>query len=59
MVLLAVRYRAPEVLALGLIMDLLWLPDTVLSTAPLFTLGALLLVWGLEPLRNEFLLGRS
>jgi hypothetical protein len=57
--LLAFRYRAPEVLALGLIMDFLWLaPSTfgILSALPLFTLAGLVLVWGLEPLRSEFLL---
>ena len=71
MVLLSVRYAAVEVLVLGLLMDFLWFtPVTLLGTAssglgglsglvhslPLFTLVALILVWGLEPLRNELLL---
>jgi hypothetical protein len=55
MAILAVRFRAWEVLAVGALVDLLWLPAG-LTPLPLFTLAALILVWGLEPLRNEFLL---
>ena len=54
MTFLALRFRAWEVLALGASMDLLWLPEKFLyDPLPLFTLGALLLLWGLEPLRKE------
>lgn len=53
--LLALRWRAWEVLAIGLWMDLLWLPGIFFSHLPLFTLAAIALVWGFEPLRREFL----
>lgn len=56
MVLLSLRFRAWEVPFLGLLIDFLWLPSGPLFSAiPLFTLAGLILVWGLEPLRNEFL----
>ena len=56
MALLALRFRAWEVLVIGVAMDFLWLPsDSLIFPLPLFTLGALILVWGLEPLRNEIL----
>jgi len=56
MVLLALRFRAWEVLIIGVVMDFLWLPsESLIWPLPLFTIGALLLVWGLEPLRNEML----
>lgn len=51
-VLLAIRWRAWEAILLGLFMDLLWLPA---SGFPLFTIGAIVVVWALEPLRLEFL----
>ena len=53
MILLTLRFRAWEVLLLGLVMDFLWLPGLFLYPVPLFTVGALILLWGLEPLRNE------
>ena len=56
MVLLALRFRSWEVLVLGMWMDFLWLPsESFIYPLPLFTLGAIILVWGLEPLRNEIL----
>ena len=56
MIALSIRYRAIEVLGLGLLVDLLWLPyDTFWYSFPLTTLLALILVWGLEPLRLEFM----
>ena len=59
MTALAFRYRAPEVLAIGLFTDFLWLSPVAGGIAvPLFTIAALVLVWGLEPLRNEFLIAR-
>jgi len=55
--ILALCYRAPEVLAIGVLVDFLWLPVGDLFVAlPLFTIAALVLVWGLEPLRSEFLM---
>lgn len=55
-VLLALLYPAWEVLFIGLLVDFLWLPfGGAIQPLPLFTLAALLLVWGLEPLRREFL----
>lgn len=55
-IMLSLRWRAWEVLFLGLGMDLLWLPGASLfAHVPLYTLGALMLVWGLEPLRRRLL----
>lgn len=57
--LLALRYRAWEVIVLGMLVDFLWLPSgTLFETLPLFTIAGLILAWGLEPLRSEFLLRR-
>ena len=50
--LLSLRWRAFEALALGLGMDFFWLP---VGHVPLFTLGAILVVWIMEPIRREFL----
>jgi hypothetical protein len=56
MVLLSLRYAAWEVPLIGVAMDLLWLPaGWLVHPFPLFTVGALLLVWGFEPLRRQFL----
>lgn len=56
MLLLSMRFRAWEVLFLGLLIDFLWLPSVgYLHPVPLFTVGSILLVWALEPLRREFL----
>jgi hypothetical protein len=56
-VLLALRFSAWEALFIGLAMDLLWLPTgSLLHPFPFFTVGALLLVWALEPLRRQFLI---
>lgn len=53
---LALRFPAWEVIALGVFIDLAWLPVHI-STAgfPLATTIALILVWGLEPVRRELL----
>jgi hypothetical protein len=52
----ALRYRAWEMLFLALMIDFAWLPEvSLLHSVPLFTLVALLLVWGLDPLRKEVL----
>lgn len=55
-VLLSLRWRAWEAIALGLFMDLLWLPPGAgFHELPLFTISAIVVVWALEPLRTEFL----
>lgn len=55
-VILALRFPAWEVIFLGLFMDLAWLPQHVSADGfPLATALALLLVWGLEPVRRELL----
>jgi len=55
-VLLALRFRAWEAIVLGLFMDLLWLSSgSFFHGFPVFTIGAILVVWALEPLRVEFL----
>lgn len=53
--LLAFRYPASEVLLTGLLVDFLWMPPGFLHPLPIFTIAGLILVWGLEPLRKEFL----
>jgi hypothetical protein len=54
--LLALRFRAWEAIVLGVFMDLLWLPpDSIFHGIPLFTIGAIVVVWAFEPLRSEFL----
>jgi len=59
MIILALRYRAWEVLVLGLLVDLLWFPGLSQGVFPLFTLAGLALVWGLAPLRREFLIEKE
>ena len=57
MALLAVRFRAWEVLGIGLLVDFLWLPTgSFFFPLPLFSIAGLFLVWGPEPLRTQFLL---
>ena len=53
MVLLSMRFRAWEVIVLGLITDFLWLPGI---RPPLYLLAAIAIVWAFEPLRKELLL---
>jgi hypothetical protein len=50
---LSLRYRAYEVLVIGLLADFLWQPAG--AHIPYFTLGALVAVWIFEPVRTEFL----
>lgn len=52
---LAIRWRAWEVLAIGALADLMWFPTTILWGIPVATLLAVSLLWLLEPLRNELL----
>ena len=51
-VILSIRFDAWEVVAIGLLVDFLWLPP---STVPWFSLCALSIVWLLAPVRAEFL----
>lgn len=57
--LLSLRWRAWEVIAMGFFVDALWLPSTAFFGIPFATLIGVALVWFLEPFRNELLLGRS
>lgn len=52
---LSVRYRAWEVIVIGLLLDVLWTPSVTSFAVPTATIASLALVWGLEPLRREFL----
>jgi len=49
---LALLWRAWEAMVIGLLIDLVWSP---FHAAPLFTIGAIVAVWALEPIRKEFL----
>ena len=58
-ILLALRYRAWEAVLIGALIDLVWLPSGPgIHVLPIFTILALVVVWGLEPLRAQFLLSR-
>lgn len=52
-ILLAVRFRSWEAIALGLLMDFLWLPGL---HVPLYLITSIVIVWAFEPLRGELLL---
>ncbi len=58
---LAARWRAWEVVAAGMLMDFLWMPASFsflsFHSLPLCTIIAIVLVFGLEPLRRQLLLG--
>lgn len=54
-VLLSLRWSAPECVVLGFLVDMLWLPGMMPVSFPLFTIASIIIVWGLEPLRHEFL----
>ncbi len=54
-VVLALRFRATEAIVLGLLIDVLWLPAGFPAALPVYTILAVVIVWGLEPLRLEFL----
>lgn len=55
MIVLSLRFRAFEVIGIGFFMDMLWLPAAMPESWPLFTIISIIIVWGLEPLRLEFL----
>lgn len=52
---LSLRYRAWEVLFLGLLTDFMWMPEHVWYAVPYATILAILIVWLSEPLRSAFL----
>ncbi|MEN9561364.1 MAG: hypothetical protein RIQ56_637 [Candidatus Parcubacteria bacterium] len=52
--LLALRFRSWEAVLLGAFIDSMWMP--VGGFFPFATVGAICVVWMLEPLRSEFLL---
>lgn len=54
MIALSLRYPSWEALAIGLVMDLLWLPSEGYEI-PVFLIVGLVLVWICAPLRNQFL----
>lgn len=54
-VVLALRYAAWEALFIGLMIDLAWLPIVSLHQIPVYTLLAIVIVWGLGPVRSRFL----
>jgi hypothetical protein len=55
LVALSLRFRSYEAVALGLGMDLVWLPTGITSSIPWCTLTALVIVWVLEPLRVQLM----
>ena len=55
---LCTRWRAWEVIAAGIFMDLYWLPTSIsFHSLPLATIAAIIVVFALEPLRRQLLLG--
>lgn len=54
-VILSLRFRSWEALVIGLVADFVWLPAGLVAHPPLYTLGAIVLVWALEPLRRRLL----
>lgn len=58
---LSLRWRAWEVIVAGIFMDFLWSPSVLsfisADSIPFSTLIAMVLVFGLEPLRRQLLLG--
>lgn len=55
MVVLAIRYRAWEIVAIGLFFDFAWQPTGATFAVPVFTLLSIGLVWAFEPIRAQFL----
>ncbi len=52
---LSVRWRAWEAVLIGVLLDIVWIPALTSFGFPIATMCALAIVWGLEPLRREFL----
>ncbi|MBI2610492.1 hypothetical protein HYW60_00970 [Candidatus Kaiserbacteria bacterium] len=57
MAMLSLRFAAWEVIAIGFLVDMIWFSPAggIVASLPIFTLLGLMLAWGLEPLRSEFL----
>ena len=55
MTLTCVRFRAIEIMFLGLFMNFLWYPATPWYAIPWFILFGIGIVWILEPVRAELL----
>lgn len=57
--LLCLRFQAWEVMLIGIFMDLYWSPMSlgVPETIPLATIACIVLLFGLEPLRRQLLVG--
>lgn len=57
-IILCLRFRAWEVVLAGMFMDLYWMPSYIaLQSLPLATIVAIVLVFGLEPIRQQLLIG--
>ncbi len=54
-VCLALRWRAWEVLVIGALIDIVWLPSTVMYGIPLALSLSLIVVWMFEPVRRELM----
>lgn len=55
---LCLRFRAWEVVLAGMFMDLYWMPTYIgLGSLPLATIFTLIILFGLEPLRRQLLIG--
>ena len=52
-VLLSLRFQAWEAILIGLLMDFIWLPAFHI---PYYLLVSVIIVWLLEPMREELLL---
>ena len=48
----SLRYRAEEIMFYGLLMDFIWIP-LGFTHIPMFTIAAIVIVWVLEPLREQ------
>jgi hypothetical protein len=53
MVLIVMRFRAWEVVFLGIFTDFLWAPGL---HVPLYLIASIVIVWAFEPLRKELLI---
>lgn len=54
-VFLAFAYRSYEALVLGLLIDFAWQPVGFAHPLPIFTIGAIVIVWVFEPIRSQLL----
>ncbi len=52
-VLVSMRYRAYEMVLLGIIADVLWLSHDILWGIPVITGATIFIMWFFEPLRRE------